>query len=111
MFFYRGRNFYSYGDHDVSRVLKNGPSWQAAKLLLGRGCTTSLIRSGSDATLCDNDGNLPFFLAAASFRVTETFWMVRAAASGGLFQTLKRVGHSKKRKGGRSSSESRKRLK
>eukprot|EP00977_Amphora_coffeiformis_P002756 scaffold522_cov168-Amphora_coffeaeformis.AAC.3 len=73
--------------------------------------TALLLRSGADATLLDNDGNLPFFLAAASFCVTETFWMVRSAASGGLFNNLVRGIPCKKRKGSEPSIEGCKRLK
>lgn len=57
-----------------------------------------LISLGADATCCDKDGNLPFFLAAATSRVSETFLMVRAAAAQGLFDDIRTKYDVKERK-------------
>eukprot|EP00977_Amphora_coffeiformis_P002761 scaffold522_cov168-Amphora_coffeaeformis.AAC.8 len=77
----------TYGDHDISRVLKcrKYPAYHAEKDKSTTEGLQDLLARGADATLLDKDGNLPFFLAAATSRVSETFLMIRAAATQGLF--------------------------
>eukprot|EP00977_Amphora_coffeiformis_P007382 scaffold1598_cov192-Amphora_coffeaeformis.AAC.2 len=54
-----------------------------------------IISRGADATTRDDQGNLPFFLTLLIRVVTDTFLMVRAAASQDLFETS-RVGQRRK---------------
>jgi ankyrin repeat protein len=60
-----------------------------------------LLKHGADATTQDTEGNLPFFLSAASCLLNEVFPMVRVAASQGLFELdrdIKLVKPERKRK-------------
>eukprot|EP00977_Amphora_coffeiformis_P009053 scaffold2050_cov167-Amphora_coffeaeformis.AAC.7 len=82
----RTRDPFSFGDHDITRVLtvpsfpampeEGQESFQGLKDLIDR---------GADATKADNDGNLAFFMAARAHHVPEAYLMIRAAASRGLF--------------------------
>lgn len=82
-----GRDTHSYGDHDISRVLnaRNFPSSVAEKDPASLDDLNVLISRGADASMPDDEGNLPFFLAAATSRLSEIFLMMRAAATQGLF--------------------------
>lgn len=86
--FSAGRCCDSYDDRDISRVVNclEFPAYKAEKdKSTSQVGLQELIGSGADATKANNNGNLPFFLAAATSRVTDTFLMIRAAASQGLF--------------------------
>lgn len=80
-------NSFLAGDMDISRILnaKNFPSWKAQQEIGSLEGLECLVNSGADATLRDRDRNLPFFLAAATSRVSETFLMIRVAAMQGIF--------------------------
>ena len=55
----------------------------------GDGCMSKLLLNhGATVTVTDRNGNLPFFLAAASGHVAEVFVQLRAAAHEGLFENL-----------------------
>lgn len=91
----------SYGDFDISRVVNTVgfPSWKAPRNDQSEqnlGALTILLERGADATVQDKDGNLPFFLAAASSHTSECFHIIRAAASQGLFERLS-ASHNSKR--------------
>jgi ankyrin repeat protein len=74
-----------------------------------------LLSHGADATKRDKNGNLPFFLVAVTSRVSETFLMLRAGASQGLFEAKSKSKslassslHQTKRKASRTASPNKK---
>ena len=101
------REVESYGDRDISRVL-NARGYSARKAQaddsISQQGLEDMLSRGADATVRDNDGNLPFFLAAVSSRVPETFLMVRAAATKGLFESSPANAVGKKRMTNKTSS-------
>lgn len=104
----RTRDPFTFGDHDITRVL-TAPKFPAMpeeghEAFQG---LQDLINRGADATKTDNDGNLPFFMATRAHHVPEAFLMVRAAASRGLFVPSGQSVPTKKRKASTAASQSR----
>eukprot|EP00977_Amphora_coffeiformis_P006430 scaffold1374_cov175-Amphora_coffeaeformis.AAC.1 len=85
------RSYSTYTDYDISGVLQSGGyDWgsenvQECDLQL----LEKLIGGTSDTLTLDANGNLPFFLAASSFKLDQTFVMIQAVASQGLFGQIK----------------------
>ena len=73
---------------DISQIINKDklPGWKAQKDRARCVGLRYLISRGADATVLDYGGDLPFFPAAASSLVSDTFLMLRAAATKGLFE-------------------------
>ena len=82
----RTRDPFSFGDHDITRVLTvpKFPAMPEEGQEAFEGLQVMIAR-GADATKPDNHGNLAFFMASRAHHIPEAFLMIRAAASRGLF--------------------------
>ena len=86
--------FYSIDDSDVTRVANTKfpatrPAMDSKDTQQDDAATVRhLLGRGANVTELDENGNLPFFLAAATWRVSETLFMMRAAASQGLLEMV-----------------------
>jgi len=82
------RNSSTYTDHDIEGVLRSGVFALASENAQIQESDVQLlwklIHGTKDLLISDNDGNLPFFLAAASSKLDQTFVMVQSAVSQGL---------------------------
>eukprot|EP00977_Amphora_coffeiformis_P023334 scaffold13016_cov154-Amphora_coffeaeformis.AAC.7 len=86
--------FYSIDDSDVTRVINT--KLPSNRRIMDTNDTQQddaatvrhLLGQGANVTELDEYGNLPFFLAAATSRVSEIFNMMRAAASQGLMEMV-----------------------
>ena len=89
------RSAHHYTDYDINCILNASGFAERRRLSIPRKHKTPavevLLDHGADATLRDRDGNLPFFLATATFSITETLIIMRAAASQGLFEQIQSV--------------------
>lgn len=77
-------------DDEVPQIICTEQPWAAQH----QWTYESLLRIGTNCTERDMEGNLPFFLAAATEWTNATFSMVRVAASQGLFETLRNESQS-----------------
>lgn len=68
---------------DNSVVSNHGLPWKVRNRAVYR----LLLKRGADCTAVDEDGNLPFFLAAATEWQDATFMILRMAAKQGLFES------------------------
>lgn len=78
----------SYSDLDIYRVLKSKKIVPGAATMEQSCLGDILVDWGADALTLDQDGNLPWFLAARSGKVGEVMTVLRAAASQGFFERL-----------------------
>ena len=87
------RDAFSFGDANVMRALQFpvcSKKLRDDEMEDGVQYVKYLLSRGANATLVDKDGNLPFFLSAASSQTTASFLMARAAGSQGIFDRVSR---------------------
>ena len=68
---------------DNSVVSNHGLPWKVRNRAIYR----LLLKRGADCTAMDKDGNLPFFLSAATEWLDATFPILRMAAKQGIFES------------------------
>ena len=94
----------TYQDSDITRVLytklrnwnfdTDKSHWSQEK----RSVLNALLDHGADMTIRDKDGNLPFFLAAATLQVSLALMMIGVAAKQGLFDRYSKTSTTRSKK-------------